>query len=327
MRMRSIIFSIGIIFLSIIFLAGCGGNHISSKGAIVNIYSANSITSNLICSSGSRKDISYMYVGKKTITGNISDQDKSLLSQYAKAGLQESRFISPVAVPAMEGEYPELSIYVIEFFVKDIREENGLQIKRDGRFVANFSIRQAGIIECSTGKPIFVEKSFIEPAYKRNKLPSILQVKRMLIKEAIKRITMQFVPVKMSILRPVKSGYGKLREVANMIDSGNCKGAYQIIKKDINAPGCKDAHKFYDAGVAMECMAWSIANDNPDQQISYLKMALKYYTKAGELDPDDAEIQRAISEVSYSVKVLLKAAKRQKKTKKLLEDLKTPAGF
>jgi hypothetical protein len=268
-----------------------------------------------------------MYVGKETITGNISNQDKALISQYAKATLQESKFITPMAVPAMEGEYPELSIQVIEFFIKDIREKNGLQVKRYGRFVANFSIRQAGIIECSTGKPVFVEKSFIEPTYKKDKLPSILHLKEILIRNAVRRIVMQITPVKVSILRPVKGFCGESKRVANMIDSGNCKGAYQMIKKEVDSPECRNVYLLYNAGVALECMAWSTANNDIRQQIKYLRQALRYYTKAGELNPNDPDIQRAISEVSYGIRVMTSAIKRQKKTKRVLQELRTPTGF
>ncbi len=317
---KYLLFFVGILLLA----AGCSTVQVSSKGALVSVYRPNTVKEAIVCSAGGDQGIAYMYVGKDTISGNVSSRDKALIAQYARAVLGETRFINPVTVPSMEGEYPDLSIKVLRFSVKTIRE--GVNIKRYGVFQANFSIRQAGMIECSTAEPILVEKVYVQPAYKKDKLPSYLRVKIRLIKEAVRRVVMQFVPVKSTVLRPVKGMTGVAKSAADMINAGNCVGAYEILRPVADSPGCKDAKILYNAGVALECMAWNNANDTSTQQ-KYLNKALKYYRKAAMLDPKDADIQRAMSEVSYELNTVFASTKRQKRTKKLMEEYKAPTGF
>ncbi|RLA90601.1 MAG: hypothetical protein DRG20_03030 [Deltaproteobacteria bacterium] len=171
-----------------------------------------------------------------------------------------------------------------------------------------------------------IEKQFQQPAYKADKLPSPLRVKEMLIKEAVRRVVRQFVPVKSIILRPVKFGSDLTNKVAAMINAGNCRGAYEIVKPTVKNPQCKDINLLYNAGVALECMAWNEANDI-NTQVFYLNKSLEYYRRAAILAPTDQDIQRAMRDVSYELDTAFAAFKRQKKTKKLLQKFQTPTGY
>ncbi len=312
------------IFAILFFAAGCATTYVGSKGALVSVYRPNSVKEGLVCSSDGNEGISYMYVGPDTISGNVVKRDKYLIAQFARAVLGETRFINPVTVSSMEGEYPDLSIRVINFYVKTKIE--GGQIKRYGVFQANFSVRQAGMLECSTADPILVEKTYVQPVYRKDKLPSIIRIKEKLIKEAVRRVVREFVPVKSTILRPVKGLSGMAKNAADMINSGNCIGAYEILKPMADSPRCKDSNVLYNAGVALECMAWNNANNINTQQL-YLNKALKYYRRAAMLKPNDVDIQKAMSEVSYELSTAFSSTKRQKRTKKLLEQFKTPTGY
>jgi len=318
---RGIILAILFMF----FLTGCATtSYVSSKGALVNVYRPNTIKEGLVCSSGGDEGISFMYVGSDTISGNVSRADKSLIAQYARAVLGETRFINPVTVSSMEGEYPDLSIKVINF--KVITKREGGVIKRYGVFQANFSVRQAGMLEWPTADPILIEKTYVQPAYRKDKHPSVLRVKERLIKEAVRRVVRQFVPVKSTVLRPVKGMTGMAKSAADMINAGNCIGAYEILKPMADSPACKDAAVLYNAGVALECMAWNNANDINTQQ-RYLSKALKYYRRAAMLKPSDQDIQKAMGDLSYELSTAFSSAKRQKRTKKLLDEFKTPTGY
>lgn len=321
MKKVGLYISISIFF---IILSGCATTQVGSKGALVKVYKPNTVKEALVCSAGGDEGISFMYVGKDTITGNVSSSDKAIIAQYARAVLGETRFINPVNVPSMEGEYPDLSINVANYMVTT--KIKGASIEKYGVFQANFSVRQGGILECSTGEPILVEKRFVQPSYKRAMLPSDLKVKEMLVKEAVRRVVRQFVPVQSSILRPVKGMSGMAKSAADMINMGNCIGAYEVLKPIADSPGCKDVNVLYNAGVALECMAWNNANDRNTQQ-RYLSKALHYYRRAAMLDSSDQDVQKAMGEVAYELNTVFSSTKRQKKTKELLEEFKTPTGY
>lgn len=313
-----------LLLLILCFAGGCATTQVGSKGALVQVYKPNTVKESLVCSAGGDEGVSFMYVGRETISGNVSGSDKALIAQYARSVLGETRFINPVTMPSIEGEYPDLSISVINYNVST--KTQGGSIEKYGVFQANFSVRQGGILECSTGEPILVEKRFVQPAYRRDKLPSDLRVKEMLVKEAVRKVIRQFVPVKSTILRPVKGMAGMAKSAADMINSGNCIGAYEVLKPIADSPGCKDESVLYNAGVALECMAWNNANDLNTQQL-YLQKALKYYRKAAMLAPQDYDIQKAMGDVSYELNTAFASTKRQKKTKKLLEEFETPTGY
>ncbi len=317
---------IELLILGIVFglLVSCAPTQVPTKGALVSVYRPNPVKEAVVCSTQNSQGIPYMYVGADTVTGDVTQSDKEIIAQYARAVLGETRFINPVTVPSMEGEYPDLSIRVHRLSVTTKKEGN--RVIRYGVFQASFSIRQAGILECSTANPILIEKQFQQPAYKADRLPSPLRVKEILVKEAVRRVVRQFVPVKSSILRPVKSGSELANKAAAMINAGNCRGAYEIIKPFVDNPQCNDANLLYDAGVALECMAWNEANDI-NTQASYLNKALGYYRRAAMLVPTDQDIQRAMRDVSYELDTAFAAFKRQKKTKELLQEFQTPTGF
>ena len=196
----------------------------------------------------------------------------------------------------------------------------------DGIFQASFSIRQAGYLECATGSPILVEKHYEMPAYKKDKLPSGPLVEQQLVKEAVRRVVRQFVPVKSQVLRSVKSGSELSAQAAAMIDAGNCMGAYELLKPVVSNPACEDADSLYNAGVAAECAAWNAANDQKTQ-FQYLRKAGAYYGKAAMLRSGDKEIQQAKGELDYELQTFFSSFERQEKTKKTLDDLKAPKSF
>ncbi len=319
---RSTCIAIGLLAL---FLAACAGIKPSTKGALVNVYRPNPVKEGIVCSTEGEKGIAYMYVGAETISGKVGKEDKRIIAQYARSVLGQTNFISPISVPAMSGEYPDLSIRVHEFTVKTGTLDN--RVKMDGVFQASFSIRQAGMLECSTSDPILIEKHYEMPVYKREKLPSTLKVKESMVREAISRVVSQFVPVKSSVLRPVKTGGGDVAEkAAQMIDSGNCRGGYEMAKPAASAADCRDADLLYNAGVAVECMAWSIAQDQKTQE-KYLAAAGGYYRKAAMLKPEDSDMQKAMNEVLYELDTFFASFKRQKTTGKTLDQYKAPTGY
>lgn len=321
MRMRVCI-AIG--FLTF-FLAACAGIKPSTKGALVNVYRPNPVKEGIVCSTQGEQGIAYMYVGAETVSGKVGNEDKRIIAQYARSVLGQTNFINPISVPAMSGEYPDLSIRVHEFSVKTGTLDN--RVKMDGVFQASFSIRQAGMLECSTSDPILIEKHYEMPAYKREKLPSTLKVKEAIVREAVSRVVSQFVPVKSSVLRPVKTGGGDLAgKAAQMIDLGNCRGGYEMAKPAASAPDCRDADLLYNAGVAIECMAWSTAHDQKTQE-KYLTKAGEYYRRAAMLKPEDADMQKAMNEVLYELDTFFASFKRQKKTGKALDEYKAPTGY
>ncbi len=319
---RRALFAIGFLAL---FLGACAGVKPSTKGALVNVYRPNTVKEGIVCSTPGEQGIAYMYVGPETVSGKVSKESKQIISQYARAVLGQTNFINPISVPAMDGEYPDLSIRVHDFSVKTKTLDN--RVKRDGVFQASFSIRQAGMLECSTSDPILIEKHYEMPVYKREMLPSALKVKGAMVKEAVGRVVRQFVPVKSSVLRPVKTGDGGLAaKAAQMIDSGNCRGGYEVAKPAASDPNCINADLLYNAGVAIECMAWSIAHDQKTQE-RYLSKAGEYYRRAALLKPEDADMQKAMSEVLYELDTFFASFKRQKTTGKALDAYKAPTGY
>jgi len=318
---RHFLFLIGLFLL---VMTACGTTHLATTGALVNVYHPNLIKEGLVCTTQGKSGISFMYVGPETVSGQVTSHEKEVIAQYAKAVLGDTRFINAVSVPSMEGEYPDLSIRVHQFFVNTKRERD--RIVRDGVFQASFSIRQAGILECSTSEPILIEKHFEVPYYKSEALPSELRIKEIMVKEAVRRVIRQFVPVKSRVLRPAKMEGTWAKKAAAMINAGNCRGAYEVLKLLADNPNCTDAGIIYNAGVALECLAWNEANDQPTQA-RYLNKAMEYYHRAAFLKPNDADMQRAVRDVSYELETVFASFGRQQKTKGLLKEYKTPTGF
>ncbi len=305
-------------------MTACATTHLATTGALVSVYRPNPIKEGLVCTTQGKSGISFMYVGAETVSGQVTSHEKEVIAQCAKAVLGETRFINAVAVPSIEGEYPDLSIRVHQFFVNTKRE--GDRIVRDGVFQASFSIRQAGILECSTSEPILIEKHFEVPYYKSEALPSELRIKEIIVKEAVRRVIRQFVPVKSRVLRPAKMEGTVARRAAAMINAGNCRGAYEVLRPLADNPNCTDAGIIYNTGLALECLAWNEANDQPTQA-RYLNKAMEYYRRAAFLKPNDADMQRAVRDVSYELETAFASFGRQEKTKRLLEEYKTPTGF
>jgi hypothetical protein len=318
-------FFLFIIPVSCLFLLGaCATMMPATKGALVDVYRPNPVKESMVCSVEGKSSISYMYVGADTISGKVTPEESQVIAQYARSVLGETRFINPVAMVAQEGEYPNLSIRVHQYSVKT--RSDGGKAARDGIFEASFSIRQAGLLECATGAPILIEKHYEMPAYKKEKLPSNAAVAQQMVKEAVQQVVRQFVPVKSKVLRPVKSGSELSGNAAAMIDAGNCLGAYEMLKTSVNSPACNDADTLYNAGVALECWAWSASNDQKSQY-QYLKKAGEYYGRAAMLKPGDGDIQKAKGELDYELNTFFSSFDRQDDTKKTLESLKTPKGF
>jgi len=316
-----------IVFLSALlplFLAACATTGVSSKGALVNVYKPNPVKEAMACTTEGEQGISYMYVGPETISGKVTGEEKRIIAQYARAVLGQTRFINPISVPSMSGEYPDLSIRIHRFSVKT--QNKGGRISSDGLFQASFSIRQAGMLECSTSDPILIEKHYEVPVYKKERLPSPVRVKETMVKEAVKRVVRQFVPVKSSVLRPIKTDGDLADKAAQMIDAGNCRGGYEVVKSVANNPNCKDSALLYNAGVALECMAWNAANDQKTQ-VRYLSKAGEFYKRAAVLNPEDRDMQKAMKEVFYELDTFFASFKRQKATGKSLDEYKAPKGF
>jgi len=307
-----------------LILGACATMGPSTKGALVNVYRPNPVKESMVCSVEGKSGIAYMYVGPETVSGSISQEEKKVIAQYAKAVLGETRFINPVSMASMEGEYPDLSIRVHKFNVNT--RKGGHRLTREGVFQASFSIRQAGYLECSTSDPILIEKRYEMPAYKKEKLPSPSRVEQEMVQEAVRRVIRQFVPVKSQVLRAVKSGSDLSGKAASMIDAGNCMGAYELLKPVVTNPACEDVDSLYNAGVAVECAAWNAVNDQKTQ-FQYLKKAGEYYGKAAVLRPGDPEIQQAKGELDYELRTFFSSFERQDKTQKTLDDLKAPKSF
>lgn len=307
-----------------LFLAACAATGPPKKGALVNVYRPNPVKEAMVCTTQGEQGISYMYVGPETVSGKVVGEEKRVIAQYARAVLGETRFINPISVPAMSGEYPDLSIRVHKFSVKTKRM--GGRLTREGLFQASFSIRQAGILECSTSDPVLIEKHYEAPVYKKERLLSPIRVKEAMVKEAVKRVVRQFVPVKSSVLRPIKTDGDLTNNAAQMIDAGNCRGAYEILKTAANNPKCEDPALLYNAGVALECMAWNAANDQKTQ-VRYLSKAGGFYKRAAVMKPEDREMQKAMKDVFYELDTFFASFKRQKTTGRSLDEYKAPKGY
>ena len=310
---------------SALLLTCCTSTGPSQTGALVKVYRPNVETSSLACSTPQSKGISFMYVGPETISGDADTKEKKLITQFARSVLSETRVINPIGIPPMEGEYPNLSIDVLELSVADQKKQN--RITRKGVFEANINIRQMGLIDCATTEPISIVKQYEAPSYKSETLLSPRKLKGKMIKEAVRRAVRQFVPVKRTVLRPVKTGGDELVEKsARMIDGGNCRGAYEAIKPVAKSPDCRDADLLYNAGVAIECMAWKRAIKQ-ETQARYLQEAEKYYRKAAGLSPDDGDMQRASQEVSYEVETFFVSGSAQNDTRQERDRYKAPTGY
>ncbi|EFK06882.1 conserved hypothetical protein [delta proteobacterium NaphS2] len=266
-----------------------------------------------------------MYVGPETISGQAGLKEKKLITQFARSVLSETRVINPIGIPPMEGEYPNLSIDVLELSVVDQKSRN--RIARKGVFEANINIRQMGLIDCATTEPISIVKNYEAPSYKSETLISPRELEGKMIKEAVRRAVRQFVPVKRTVLRPVKTGGDELVEKsAQMIDGGNCSGAYETIKPVVKSPDCRNADLLYNAGVAVECMAWKRAI-RQETQARYLQEAEKYYRRAANLSPEDSLMQRASRELSYEVETFFVSGTAQSNTKKEKDRYKAPGSY
>jgi hypothetical protein len=308
-----------------LLLLSCASTGPSKTGALVKVYRPNVETASLACSTPQSKGISYMYVGPETISGKAGPKEKKLITQFARSVLSETRVINPIGIPPMEGEYPNLSIDVLELSVKDSKGRN--RITRKGVFEANINIRQMGLMDCATTEPISITKQYEAATYKPETLPSPSTLKGKMIKEAVRRAIRQFVPVKRTVLRPVKTGGDELVEKsARMIDGGNCRGAYEAVKPIAKSPDCRDADLLYNAGVAIECMAWKRAIGQ-ETQARYLQEAEKFYRKAARLAPADGDIQRASREVSYEVETFFVSSGTQRDTAREKDRYKAPSGY
>jgi hypothetical protein len=295
-----------------------------SKGALVKVYRANPVKEGLVCSVGGDQGLSFIYVGAQTVSGDVGDEDKRVIAQYAKSVLGETRFINAMGVPAGEGEYPDLSIRVHAYKVNT--KKAGERITRDGKFQASFSIKQAGMLECATSDPVLVEKHYEAPSYSAEKLPSIARIQEQMVKEAVRQVVRQFVPTTSTELRPIKGGSELAENAGKMIDGGNCSGAYEGIKAVAQSPQTNDANLLYNAGVALECMAWNAANDQKTQ-VDYLKKARAMYQRAAFLKPGDADMQKAAKEVTYEVETFFASFERQKKTRDTLKQYQGPKSY
>ena len=312
-------------FASSLLPLSCASTGPSRTGALVKVYRPKVETASLACSTPQSKGISFMYVGPETISGQAGIKDKKLITQFARSVLSETRVINPIGIPPMEGEYPNLSIDVLELSVTDRKSQN--RITRKGVFEANINIRQMGLIDCATTEPISIEKQYEAPSYKPEILLSTRKLKGKMIKEAVRRAVRQFVPVKRTVLRPVKTGGDELVEKSGqMIDGGNCRGAYEAIKPVVKSPDCKDADLLYNAGVAVECMAWKRAIKQ-ETQARYLQEAEKYYRRAASLAPEDGDMQRASREVSYEVETFFVSGSAQSDTRRERDRYKAPTGY
>lgn len=321
--MKRYLFGTGVLLC--LFLSACVTTGPSKTGALVKVYRPNKETASLACSTPQSKGISFMYVGPETISGDADSREKKLITQFARAVLSETHVINPISIPPMEGEYPNLSIDVLALSVKTEKTRN--RMIRKGTFQANIGVRQMGMIDCATSEPISIVKQYEAPAYKAETLLPALKIEEKMIKEAVRRAIRQFVPVKRTVLRPVKTGGGDLVEKSGqMIDAGNCRGAYEAIKPVVKSPDCRDADLLYNAGVAIECMAWKGTHDQKKQTI-YLQEAERYYQRAAALAPSDGDIQKASREVSYEVETFFVATSAQDETQKEKDRYKAPTGY
>jgi len=296
----------------------------SSRGALVKVYRANTVKEGIVCSAGGEASIPYVYVGRDTVSGKVTDAEKRLIPEFAKSVLQESRFINVRSVSSDSGEYPDLSITVYKNSVD--RKTSGGRITLDGIFQASIRIRQGGDIDCATADPVLVEKHYEAPSYDPGKLPSASKVQEQMVKEAVRRVVRQFVPTTTTELRPIKGGSEMADRAGKMIDGGNCTGAYEGVKAVAESPQSKDADLLYNAGVAVECMAWNNAQDQK-AQTRYLRKAKELYQRAAFLKPGDSDIQKAAKEVSYEVDTFLASFERQKKTRDVMKEYQAPKSY
>lgn len=294
----------------------------SKKGALVKVYRPNTETAALHCSTAANEGVHFMYVGPETIKGKVTKREKKMIAQYARAALNEARLINSFGIA--DAEYPNLSIDVLKLDVTT--KKTKYRTSKEGTFLVNINIRQAGLIDCATTDPILITKHYETAAYKSNNLQPDLKIKETMIKQAVRRAIRQFVPVKSNVLRPVKTGGDLVEKAALMIDAGNCRGAYEAIVPTVNNPNCKDAELFYNAGVAAECMAWNGAYKSNDRTV-YLQRAKEHYQRAAMMNPGDADMQKASKEVAYEVYIDIIATESGGKIKKEMRKYDAPKSY
>lgn len=315
-----------------LFLASCITT--SKEGALVKVLRPNTETPSMVCQGSGGTGIAYIYVGPETISGvrdsrgkarKLHPRTNARITQNARAVLNESKFINSIGIsPESASEHPSLGVEVIELSVKASKSKN--RISKEGVFEANFNISQPGGINCVAAKPILIEKHYEMPLYKGDRLPSDRVIESKMIQEAVRRALRQFVPVKRTVLRPVKEGSELSEKAAAMIDGSNCTGAFQLLKPTVGNPACSDAQALYNAGVAAECAAWSMGKDQKNQ-VAYLKVAEKYYAKAAMLLPGDKDVQKAKKEVTYELTAFYKAFLSQEELKYYMKSFETPTGY
>ncbi len=306
---------IGAVFL----LIGCGTSpSLPKKGVIVNVVELSKNRPGSLQCNDKNFAMSYVYVGPDTVKGAVSKNEKWLIATYAKAALKETSYITPVTIKYEPGYddkmYPIMTINVIKNSI--FKRKTANMVEKYGIFTAQIDIKVPGSgVVCNSSEPVTVTVKYTEPIYKENFLPSDEEIEEYLVKTAIKEAVSSFVPTTRTILRPVMfSGSEVVKKSAEMLNADNCEMAKDLLENYVKTH--KDANAYYNLGVSYECLAKSkdITEVKP-----YLKKALKYYTKAVELEPSNYYFNQARKEIKDELRVLNVVKRKSKEVKERIK--------
>jgi len=315
--MKRIIFT----SISLLFFAGCASSNLNvEKGVIVNVYeSPTKKSTSLVCKTNNTS-LSYIYVGKDSVSGNIASYKKNLIASYAKAALKETSVLTPVSkkyIPGYDNKvYPILKINVIEDKIIKTKLREDI-IAKKGIFTAQISITVPGSgVICSSSKPVSITLSYQEPIYKENMLPTNDELEKEIVKNAIKEAVSSLVPVSETIFRPVETGSGVIDKSADLLNNDNCDIAKDLLS-EYTKTHKDNAKAFYNLGVSYECL--TKGKDLISSKI-LLQKALKAYTTAVMLDTSNEKYNKARKDILLQLKVLKRVKINSKNVKDYIKE-------
>jgi len=310
---------LGTLVSSVVLLTACApmssGQKVPHKGAVVYLYERPTDGNvQLVCTDNKRHILSRIAIGEQYVTGNITKNQKALIVQAAKAYLSETGYVVPLE-PKNEVTEPLMKWNVSK--LKVVKQESEDRIRKQGVITSSVELElpvsfngKSKIVECSSSEPITEYITYQYPKWEAEKLPPDEKIIRDLAVKTVREVLYQLIPQKVKILRPVKEGSGEVGKIATLIDQRNYELAIKLGKKALAKEKNPSAELYYNLGVAYEAKAWH--QDTLEDQLKYLKKAKSFYEKAAELKPNDADINRAVRELTDEVKLLEDSLQTQK---------------
>jgi tetratricopeptide (TPR) repeat protein len=268
----------------------------------------------MVCTDNKKHILSRVAIGENSVTGKVTDTQKRLIAQAARAYLSKTGYVVPLQ-PTGSPTEPLMKIDVYDLKIK--KKESKDRISKQGIMTSSVNLRipiyfkgQLKTVECSSSEPITESVTYQYPKWESEKLPPDEKIVRNLAVETVKESLAQLIPQKVRILRPVKGGSGAIGKTANLVDQENYELAIKVGEKALAKAKKPAAELYYNVGVAYEAKAWH--QDSLENQLKYLEKALSYYQKAAELKSDDPDINRTVRELTDEIKIIKDSLQNQK---------------